>query len=81
MISRGSFSGDAYTGRTSAATVGIEVENKESLSHHLQPRPNLLAGVAAYQRGPLREQSGLAEAVARREEPSAPTERTPVKVS
>jgi len=73
--------GDARTRRPSAAIVGIEVENQESLPHHLQPRPNLLLGVAAHQRGPLREQSSLAEAVTCREKSPAATERAPVKVN
>jgi len=72
--------GDAYTYDASAATLGIEVENKKSLPHHLQPRSYLLSGVAAHQRGSLREQPGSAEALAYCKKSSATAERAPVKV-
>lgn len=72
--------GNAYTYDASAAILGIEVENKKSLPHHLQPRSNLLPGVAAHQRGSLREQSGSAEAITCRKKSSAAAECAPVKV-
>lgn len=72
--------GDAHTHDASAAILGIEVENKKSLPHHLQPRSNLLPGVTTHQRGSLREQSGSAEAITRCKKSSATIERAPIKV-
>lgn len=72
--------GDTCTYDTSAATLGTEVENKKSLPHHLQPRSELLPGIAAHQRGSLREQSGSAEALTCCKKSSATVECAPVKV-
>ncbi|XP_025987756.2 uncharacterized protein LOC105196081 isoform X3 [Solenopsis invicta] len=72
--------GDAYTYDASAAILGIEVENKKSLPHHLQPRSNLLSGVATHQRGSLREQSGSTETVTCCKKSSATVERASIKV-
>lgn len=72
--------GDAYTFNASAATLGTKVENKKSLPHHLQPRSNLLSGVAAHQCSSVCEQSGSTEAVTCCEKSSATVECAPIKV-